>query len=152
MTWQRAKHGRYGNSFTPPERECKMSEIRDAWRDLGYPAFGREAYLAMGLRVFCARAKGHYRTNGQLKDWALRERPGLGTNGGDVDNFLKLPKDALRHVAYYDDAQIVEYLHPTGKWYVGQDEMPRTEITLALADPVGPARREVLDTQLALVA
>jgi Holliday junction resolvase RusA-like endonuclease len=131
LTWQRAQRGRYGSTFTPADRESKMSEIRDSWRSLEVEPFAKRVDLALGLQVFCMRPATHFRTNGALKPWALTARPRSGTNGGDLDNFCKLVLDALNLVAFYDDTQIVEYISPFGKWYAGPREMPRTEITLA---------------------
>jgi Holliday junction resolvase RusA-like endonuclease len=129
-----------------------MSEVRDAWNSLALPPFAKDTDLALGLRIFCKRPDSHYRANGLLKDWALNARPKTGTNGGDVSNFVKLVEDALNAVAYHDDSQIAEYLTPFGKWYAAPQEMPRTEITLALAEPVtfGPPTVDALAEQLAL--
>lgn len=139
LTWQRARRGRHGPLYTPADRESKMSEVRDSWAALDVEPFERDAYLAFGLQVFCIRPSLHYRANGELKEWAWRERPLSGTNGGDLDNFVKLVKDALNNVAYHDDAQIVEYILPFGKFYAAPSEMPRTIVTLRVAeDPPMP--------------
>jgi Holliday junction resolvase RusA-like endonuclease len=148
LTWQRARRGRHGPSFIPADRESKMSEVRDAWTAMGVPPFDREAYLAIGVAVHCVRPATHYRANGELKDWAWSKRPMGGTNGGDVDNFVKLVKDALNLHAYHDDTQIVEFLPGTGKWYEVPGEMPRTVVRLA---PIGSVDVAELAGQEALI-
>jgi Endodeoxyribonuclease RusA len=148
LTWQRASRGRYGPSYTPADRENQMTMIRDRWRDLGLEAFDREQSLALGVVVYCKRPSTHFRSNGALKDWAALARPRGGEHGGDLDNFVKLVKDALQTVAYEDDTQIVEFLMPTAKRYVEPGKMPRTEITLALALP--PVIDEAQESLLAL--
>lgn len=136
-TWQRARRGQgHGSYYTPKDRENKMSEIRDAWRSLLIPPFSSATSLRLGVVAVCKRPGTHYRTNGALKEWALNERPRGGKNGGDLDNFVKLVKDALNEVAYPDDTQIVGYLDPTEKRYVWQDELPHTEVVIAPLEPV----------------
>lgn len=141
LTWQRARKGKHGPFFTPADRESKMSEVRDEWRRAGAPPFARGVHLAMAVRVFIERPESHFGTGrnaGVLKPSAPT-RPGTGKYGGDLDNFVKLVKDALNKVAFHDDAQIVEYDHPTGKWYAEPGDLPRTEVTLRVVEDVLPA-------------
>jgi Holliday junction resolvase RusA-like endonuclease len=146
LTWQRARRGKTGPYFTPEDRLSKMAEVRDAWFSLGLPPFAKETWLRMQVAVFCTRPKTHFRANGDLKPWALSEFPGSGTNGGDIDNFAKLPKDALNLVAYHDDAQIVGYLAGTGKQFVEPGRMPRTVIAFEPVRPVDIAEVDGEDT------
>lgn len=154
LTWQRARKGKHGPMFTPEDRLNHMDAVRNAWKSLGVPPFDSKVYLALGVVVFCQRQQGHYRTSGELKEWALRARPGAGTYGGDIDNFGKLVKDALNLVAYHDDTQIVEYLTPWGKWHVGdpvmdpEHGMPRTIVTI---QPVAPVDLALVDGQEVLI-
>lgn len=136
--WQRARRGRHGPTYTPEEVENKMSEVRDAWRSLDVPPFSKETFLALGVVVYCRRPAGHFRTNGELKPWAVGLRPTTGTNGGDLSNFVKLVEDALNEVAYPDDAQIAEYLR-TAKDYANPPELPRTEVVIEPLSPVSLA-------------
>lgn len=152
LTWQRARRGRYGHSFIPEDRQNKMSEVRDSWKALAVEPFAKDVDLALSVRVYCKRPDGHYRTNGELKPWALTARPRAGTNGGDLDNFIKLVKDALNLVAYHDDTQIVEYLEPTGKWFVGPGELPRTEVTIVPVTHLVERPSAVAAPQLVLAA
>lgn len=132
-TWQRARRGRHGPSFTPADVESKMSEVRDAWRSLEVPPFSKTTFLSLSVRVFIERPTSHYGTgrNAAVLKPSAPARPGTGQYGGDLDNFAKLVKDALNKVAYHDDAQIAEFVPPFGKWFVDDDRMPRTEVTLA---------------------
>jgi len=45
----------------------------------------------------------------------------------DLDNYIKLFKDAANSILWKDDSQIVEYLPGTGKYY---SETPRWEVEL----------------------
>lgn len=151
LTWQRASRGRYGPSYTPADRETQMSIIRDHWRELDREPFEQHEFLAIGVVVHCKRPSTHFRSSGELKDWALRVRPRGGEHGGDLDNFVKLVKDALKTVAYHDDTQIVEFLSPTAKLYVDPGEMPHTDVALALAlDP--PIAERIAAMQGSLLA
>lgn len=130
-TWQRARKGRHGPFHLTAECENKMSEVRDAWRLAGAEPFPRGVFIALSVSVFIERPGSHYGTgrNAYTLKPSAPTRPGSGKYGGDVDNFVKLVKDALNQVAYHDDAQIAEYLTPVGKWYADTG-MPRTEVVL----------------------
>lgn len=156
-TWQRARRGRHGPFFTPEECENKMSEIRDAWRSLALPPFGEKVLIALGVRVFIRRPASHYGTgrNRDVLKPSAPARPLRGEYGGDLDNFVKLVKDALNEVAYVDDSQIAEYLPGTAKYFVGDPihdpggELARTEVRIAPIEPVDLAR---IDGQERLIA
>jgi len=49
------------------------------------------------------------------------------TTKPDLDNYVKLIKDALKSICWKDDSQIVEYVPPFGKYYSSK---PRIEITV----------------------
>lgn len=55
------------------------------------------------------------------------------TKKPDLDNLAKFLKDCLTGIFWRDDAQIVEYLAGTGKWY---SDRPRWEITI-IHDDIG---------------
>lgn len=157
QTWQRVR-SKQGQFFTSPQARSKMGEVRDAWLSLQVPPFAKDVYLAMGVVAILPRPKAHYlpeSKGGGVRDWALGLRPGRGQYGGDIDNFVKLVKDALNEVAYHDDSQIAEYLTPCGKWFVGDpvmdaDEgMPRTLVTI---EPVRPVSLAEVDGQPSLIS
>jgi Holliday junction resolvase RusA-like endonuclease len=50
----------------------------------------------------------------------------------DLDNLIKLAKDALNGIFWHDDSQVVSYGELTGKYYSTQ---PRTEV---LVERIGP--------------
>lgn len=105
--------------YTPKPAKARMDELAAAWRDQGHGRF--EAHVP--LLLFCVfvfdRPAGHYGTGrnaATVKPAFISRRPaGPGStgkdgkrHGGDVDNCVKLIKDALAGVAYVDDADVVK--------------------------------------------
>lgn len=135
MTWARA--GKYGKrQYTPTDRVHRMQVMQSAWGALGIEPFGRDVQLVASLQFYFERPKAHFGTGknaGVMKPQAAFLRPG-GGKYGDLDNLIKLVKDALSAVAYHDDAQIVEY-ESTFKAFCRHGEMPRTEVSLRIWVP-----------------
>lgn len=130
VTWKRT-------GFNPTTRERYTTDndraSRDvftrAWLDAGHPAFERGMPLAMEAVFVFSRPAGHFgtgRNSDLLKPQFAEARPGAGKNGGDLDNLVKLVKDALGGVAFFNDAQIAELT--ASKRYAAAGEIPHSEI------------------------
>ncbi len=140
MTWTRTRVGKgHGGFFVPEERKSQMGEIRNAWFALGAERIEAGDYVRLSVVCFFDRPSGHFGTGrnaGVLKESARDLRPGLGKNGGDLDNLVKLVKDALNSVAFRDDSQIAEY-GEVAKVYCDPGERPCTWVRL---EPAGRRR------------
>lgn len=111
MTWARARTGRYGQFFTPADREARMSEVSLFWSAEGYERIEKGTAIALTAEFVFDRPDSHYGTGrnaGVLKERFRHARPGRGVNGGDLDNLIKLMLDALTNVAFRDDSQIAD--------------------------------------------
>lgn len=95
-------------------RACSMS-IR--------PAKPLEGPLLLGIRCYRRVLKGWSK---KKLDMAIRGAVRPDTKP-DMDNYIKLIKDALNGNLWKDDAQVVEYLPGIGKYYALE---PRTEVTI----------------------
>jgi Holliday junction resolvase RusA-like endonuclease len=112
---------------TPDKSRDGMEEVRRAWREAGEPRIDGDSPLALSCRFFFSRPKTHYKADGTLKDWA----PYWYTlKKNDLDNLMKLVKDALNLRAYDDDGLICTYAPPPERLYVRLGEHPRTEVML----------------------
>lgn len=60
--------------------------------------------LVMELVFVVKRPQGHYRTNGELKNWAPFEWP---TPKPDLTKLVRAVEDALKGICWRDDAQVV---------------------------------------------
>lgn len=131
MTWSRARTGRHGQFFTPKDREKRMDDVGLLWQAQGQPRFGRGVWIAAGFEFVFERPPSHYGTgrNRHLVKASAPAYPGLGKNGGDLDNLVKLMKDALNTIAYHDDSQIVEMDFERKRW-AKPGEHPHTLIRL----------------------
>jgi len=130
MTWARVRTGN-GRFFTDPTREHRMNDIALFWMEAGHPKVQKGEYLALRCEFIFDRPDGHFGTGKNadvLKDRFRYARPGRGKLGGDLDNLVKLIKDALNTVAYADDSQIAEL--QALKRYTEPGEVTETRITL----------------------
>lgn len=126
VQWKRA-NTRGKQRYNDPAHAAQAEAVLLFWRQTRAKPF--EGPVTASARFFVTRPKRHYRVNGQLKDWALDERPAVYP---DLDNYLKLVWDALNGWAYKDDGQIVQYAPPPEKLYVaGLSDEPRTEVLIA---------------------
>lgn len=134
MTWSRARTSTKSGKvifFTPEDREQRMGEIKLFWRAKGFPRVEKPLPVGLRCEFLFDRPAGHFGTGRNasvLKESCRHLRPLSGTNGGDLDNLVKLVKDSLNEVAYVDDSQIAE-LQAT-KRYCEPGETPETRITL----------------------
>jgi Holliday junction resolvase RusA-like endonuclease len=139
VSWMRAgKHGK--THFTQEPHKSQREVVIWAWRLTRAPIFPSDWPLTFSGRFWFARPADHYsKVTGELKDWAVHMRPmgqrkgGVGTDQ-DLDNLIKLAKDALNKIAYGDDRQIVEYRPTPEKLYLPNHmEKPRSDFILAPA-------------------
>lgn len=61
--------------------------------------------LRVSFAFVRTRTKAHFKSNGQVKDWALIERP---VQKPDVTKLVRAAEDALTGICWVDDSQIVE--------------------------------------------
>lgn len=131
--------------YTPKAALTRKALLGDLWRQLEVPMTPRE--LPLELRVTWAfyRPRYHFGTGrnaATVKPQYLHSRPGKGggvtkdaagnehPTGGDLDNLLKLVKDALSGVAYEDDGAIARA--PTEKLYIDQATLDEPETRIEL--------------------
>jgi len=131
LTWARAKANfRRGRGkpvyYTADDRRAKMEEITYLWRVAGHGIL--EGPISAEIEFLFRRPNGQFNAAGQVRPQAVGLRPGRGTNGGDIDNLVKIVLDALNTVAYADDLQIAELW--TRKRYAGAQETPETRVVL----------------------
>lgn len=130
MTWSRVRTGG-GQFFTPDDRRDRMNQIGLQWRARHPRRFEKDTPLAVRLVFVFDRPKSHFGTGRNaavLKHDARQLRPGGGTNGGDLDNLIKLVLDSLNAIAYHDDRQIADLR--TEKRYISGGEKPHTFIEI----------------------
>jgi len=156
MTWARARVNKRGKFFTPADREARMAEFTYFWRAAGHERIEKPTGIAVIAEFVFDRPDEQFGTGrnlGVLKERYRYARPGRGKNGGDIDNLIKLPMDALSHVAYSDDSQIAE-LHVAKRYVdVEANEKPYSKLTLlALDAPVALPEPVAEPAQLALEA
>lgn len=127
VPWARAVPGRSaGQMFTRPRQRafkktvgeyCRIAMLQAGFRK---PAAGA---IILGVRVHLEppvswRKDPERWARAQL-GWRCTERP-------DLDNWLKLPMDAMNGLAWTDDEQVAEFAPGTGKyWHPGS---PRLEV------------------------
>lgn len=83
------------------------------------PPFG----VALGVRIYLDAPLGWQRSNPE--EWARAQARSWCIDRPDLDNWLKLPLDAMNGLAYEDDGQVCAFPH-TGKWY--DPGRPRLEV------------------------
>lgn len=92
----------------PKSRNWKQ-EVTHAAMNACQPAneapfmFSHDVPIRATFEFHVPRPKGHFRTNGTLKDWAMRAKP---TVKPDVLKLARGIEDACSKVCYPDDAQI----------------------------------------------
>lgn len=95
----------------------QVTGVLKARMPLDHVALDQSVPIAAAFLFVYERPKNHYRTNGELKDWA----PHYTTSGGiDVDKSARLVNDALTNSGLiHDDKQIV--LNRAEKIYVNDE-------------------------------
>ena len=134
--------------YTPKKAEQRKLAIARLWQWGGNPRYELGVPLAMQVVFVFARPAKHFGTGANasvIKPQYLHARPGKGGHknaegqltGADLDNCLKLVKDALNDVAYADDGQIVEVA--MDKFYVDQAGVaePQTVVEIDVVKTAG---------------
>lgn len=111
-TQTKAKGGRplpFARTYDPSvkDKERLVLEIRQ-WA----PAVPWTQALYVEFDFAMQRPKNHFRTNGELKEWA---KPLQYLKAPDVSNLVKLVEDALNETFWKDDSTIVQFY--AGKHY-----------------------------------
>ena len=88
----------------------------------GQPPFRGPIALEVEFRM--PRARGHYRTNGALRDSAPRDH----VKKPDRTKLLRALEDALSGIVWHDDTQVIG--GPVVKRYVRYDEAPGAAVTV----------------------
>lgn len=126
MPWKRAGFNkRTGQHYTAADRRRRMDEIGLLWRGSRQQALD-EADIGGHFEFVFEHAASHFNAAGHLLPEWVGSRP--GQNLGDLDNLVKLVKDALNRVAYADDAQVAE-LSAAKRWAEG-GERAHTRVAL----------------------
>lgn len=121
---------RGGHAVLIPTNKKKLMPWRSrvaATAEISGVTYMDDDALAADVTFVFSRPQNHYRTNGELKDWA----PTWRTSAPDIDKLLRAILDGLTGIAYKDDRQVVKL---TGrKRYVQRGEAPRAIVALTLA-------------------
>jgi Holliday junction resolvase RusA-like endonuclease len=124
VQWQRARGSNV--KFTDHDHKRYMRLVADtAWaagaRSSKALAAGTAIRLTVGIYL---PVPASWEPVDQADALAGRRRP---TSTPDLDNWIKLPMDALNGLVWIDDAQVVEFGFPTGKWYSAE---PRLDLRI----------------------
>lgn len=126
MVWRRAGFNKKtGQHFTEKKCRQRMDEIKLLWRGRRLEKLPAGP-CGMRLEFIFEHDASHFDSAGHLLPEWIGTRP--GQNKGDLDNLVKLVKDALSKVAYGDDAQVAE-LAAAKDWAVG-GERSHTRVAL----------------------
>lgn len=132
VPWARAADGaEAGKRHTPHrQREFKKvvgTECRIAMLQSRSRIIARPAAVALGVRIYvdCPASWEKSRDPAKRHEWSLAQAKALCIDRPDLDNWIKLPMDAMNGLAYEDDDQVVAYPH-SGKWY--DPANPRLEV------------------------
>jgi Holliday junction resolvase RusA-like endonuclease len=92
-------------------KTAALAVVGDGWVPLDGP-------LAVSMVFSFVRPRSHFRTGRNaalLRDAA----PGRPAGRPDLSKIVRSTEDALTGVVWVDNARIVEYAWPFGKWYAG---------------------------------
>lgn len=144
----RSKSGKFYTSTYKDPKQALEEEKIGALINLFYrhkPPEPLAGPLLLGVKAFMPIAEG--KTKGR-KGLAFLQGVALGTERPtgkpDLDNLLKNIKDVFKGVMWKDDAQVVEYLPGTGKYW---GEPARWEITIITLAEHLASDAPLIDTQ-----
>ena len=121
--------GGHARIHNDPENERYELKVINAYKQqIGDKQFDQEETLSVRIHAWYGIPKSFSKKK-QALALANKLRP---TKKPDLDNIAKSVLDALNHIAYYDDSQVVT-LH-VSKWYSGD---PRVTVTLYAYDEQG---------------
>jgi len=118
--------GKHARMHDHPKNKKAKAALYQQVRDKA-PDVVPTCAVSLGMRFYMPRPQNHYctgRNAPQLKDWAVNLRH---KKKPDLDNLIKLVKDALTGVFWHDDSQVDEYSPIPRKAY---SDKPRTEIVI----------------------
>lgn len=113
--------GMYTGRTAVVDANPKAKDWKGTVRQYGQQAWGQAMIsgpIRLHLIFYMPRPKNHFRSNGQLKDWA----PQWHTSRPDVLKLTRAVEDALTGVIWKDDSQIVD--EHIEKPYVGTGTHP----------------------------
>jgi Holliday junction resolvase RusA-like endonuclease len=118
----KTKDGREFNvNYDPKEAKEHKANIAAQVVQQNPIFFAKGTPILLHVQVYLPRPLGHYRANGQLKDWA----PAYCPTKPDGDNIIKGIKDSLKGICWQDDAQVAD--ERIIKLY---GEIPKTVVTV----------------------
>jgi len=125
-----------GIAFTPKETRVAADDVRGDYlaQYAGQPLWEGPIRLLVGARYDIPSSRpGWYKHQIVCgpSSWPRTIRP-------DLDNIVKLVKDALSKVAWKDDAQVFEIV--AGKWWCLGNEVPGTQITIEHCPELVPTK------------
>lgn len=116
----KTKSGKIFSHHYDPKENIQEKENTRAQIVQQNPVFiPQGAPVIVEIVCYLPRPKGHYRSNGQLKNWA----PQYCTSKPDKDNIEKAVYDAMTGVVWHDDAQVVD-----GRLIKYYGDVPKTVI------------------------
>lgn len=138
IPWARAADGAEAGKRHTPKRqrnfkkvvgdECRLAMLQSRSRIIERPAA-----VALGIRIYLdlpASWETH-RDPGKRFEWQRGQQLSFCIDRPDLDNWAKLPMDAMNGLAYADDDQVVAFPH-SGKWY--DPDRPRLEVDVWRVD------------------
>lgn len=128
VPWARARGGtEFGGFYTSPrQRNFKRtigSYCRIAMLQARVKCIARPFGVALATRVYLEVPKSWRKSKPDEFDRAMRG--GFCIEKPDLDNWLKLPMDAMTGIAWEDDEQVVSF-PDSGKWF--DHARPRLEV------------------------
>jgi Holliday junction resolvase RusA-like endonuclease len=107
----------------------RVLQEREDWHNSAGALFGRGIPLALHAVFYFSRPKSHYGT-GRNADRLKVSAPFFHTARPDLDNCVKLLKDALNGLVVHDDSQLAVYAGAEKRYADGE---PATAVTVGLA-------------------
>lgn len=126
VAWKRPGQTRGGRRFDPATNKQAKRDIGLLWKAKGYRPHPKEVPLVLALEFAFTRPSSHFvgrDVQNQLRD----DAPLFHVGVPDGDNLAKLVKDALKGIAWHDDAQVCRLIVDK-TWTVGA---PYTNILVA---------------------